>query len=413
MQARPVTDSQSLRRRVYDILEFTPRNVRVARLVNRAVGALIVASVAAVVLDTVPGLHATYGTVFHCVDALSLFVLSIEYGLRIWVAPEHVPSRQLQPWRARLEYVSSTQGLFDLAVVVPLWIAPFGFDELRILIVLRVLRILKFNRYSSGMSSLLSVLWQERRALGGCLTILLCATLVAASAMHVIEGRIQPDKFGTIPDAMWWAIVTLSTIGYGDVVPVTAAGKVVAAITIVGGLLMIALPVGIVANAFSEAIHKREFIVTWSMVARVPLFSRLTAGDIAHIMQLLKAAQVERDEVIIRHGETPHSMYFIAEGEVEVLLNAKHPPVILRAGHFFGERAVLQRRTRSATVRALVRTKLLVLEAGDLHGLIAREPAIAAHLNEVAVGRGMTPIIPEGTIGADEIARGSQADSYF
>ncbi len=120
MQARPVSASQSLRRWVYDVLEFTPKNLRIARWVNRAVGALIVVSVAAVVLDTVPSLHAIYGTAFYGVDALSLLVLSIEYGLRIWVAPEHIPSRQLRPWRARLEYVSSPQGLLDLAVVMPL-----------------------------------------------------------------------------------------------------------------------------------------------------------------------------------------------------------------------------------------------------------------------------------------------------
>lgn len=138
--------------------------------------------------------------------------------------------------------------------------------------------------------------------------------------MHVVEGRTQPDKFGTIPDAMWWAIVTLTTIGYGDVVPATAMGKGVAAIIIVSGLVMIALPVGIVATAFSDVIHRRDFIVTWSMVARVPIFAHLTAVDIAHVMQLLRARQVEKGDVIVRRGDSAHAMYFITEGEVEVEL---------------------------------------------------------------------------------------------
>ncbi len=155
---------------------------------------------------------------------------------------------------------------------------------------------------------------------------------------------------------------------------------------------MIALPVGIVANVFSEAIHKRHFIVTWSMVARVPLFSRLTAGDIAYIMQLLRAEQVERGQVIIRHGEMPHSMYFIAEGEVEVTLNLKHPPVVLRAGHFSASGRFCKDGLDLRRLELLPVQSYFVLEADDLRGLVAREPAIAAHLNEVAVGRGLNPI---------------------
>src|SRR5919201_5848013 len=108
---------------------------------------------------------------------------------------------------------------------------------------------LKLARYSPAMRSLLDALYNERRALLGCFVILLGVTLVVASIMHVIERGAQPDKFGTIPDAMWWAIVTLGTIGYGDVVPVTPLGRVLAAFAIFGGLIMIALPVGIIASA--------------------------------------------------------------------------------------------------------------------------------------------------------------------
>src|SRR5262249_7326170 len=146
-------------------------------------------------------------------------------------------------------------------------------------------------------------LYNERRALFGCFVILLGATLVAASIMHVIEGHAQPDKFGTIPDAMWWAIVTLGTIGYGDVVPVTAFGRVVASITIFAGLIMVALPIGIVATAFADEVHRRDFVVTWGMVARVPLFADLQATEIADIMRLLHAQQVEPGDVIVRRGE--------------------------------------------------------------------------------------------------------------
>jgi voltage-gated potassium channel len=162
---------------------------------------------------------------------------------------------------------------------------------------------------------------------------------------------------------MWWAIVTLGTIGYGDVVPVILFGRMVASITIFIGLIMVALPIGIVATAFAEEIHRREFVVTWGMVARVPLFAELQAGDIADIMRLLRAEQVEAGAIIARRGEPAHSMYFVAAGEVEILLT--HKRIRLGAGHFFGEIAALRRARRCATVIAVTRTSLLALDARE------------------------------------------------
>jgi hypothetical protein len=159
--------------------------------------------------------------------------------------------------------------VIDLLAVLPFWLAFLLPLDLRVLLVFRMGRFLKLARYSPAMRSLLDALYNERRALFGSFVILVGATLLAASIMHVIERHAQPDKFGTIPDAMWWAIVTLGTIGYGDVVPVTALGRLVAAITIFVGLIMVALPIGIVATAFADEIHRRDFVVTRGMVARV------------------------------------------------------------------------------------------------------------------------------------------------
>jgi voltage-gated potassium channel len=256
-------------------------------------------------------------------------------------------------------------------------------------------------RYSPAMRSLLDALYNERRALFGCFVILLGATLVAASIMHVIERHAQPEKFGTIPDAMWWAIVTLGTIGYGDVVPATALGRVVASITIFVGLIMVALPIGIVATAFADEIHRRDFVVTWGMVARVPLFAELQATDIADIIRLLHAQQFEPGDVIARRGEPAHSMYFIAAGEVEIEL--KHERVRLGAGHFFGEVAALRRTRRSATVTATTRTSLLMLDAHDLHVLMDREPRIAERIREVARSRLGGDGNPKGDLVVEEL----------
>ena len=217
----------------------------------------------------------------------------------------------------------------------------------------------------------------------------LAAVLVAASAMHFVEGKTQPQHFGSIPDAMWWAVVTLTTVGYGDVVPVTLAGRLVASVTMMMGLMMIALPIGIVATAFTEEIHRREFVVTWAMVARVPLFANLDANAIAEIMRYLRAQNVPAGAVIVRRGEAARSMYFIAAGEVEVELAAGN--VRLSEGQFFGEIAVLKKTRRSATIKATQPTKLLALDAGDLHVLTERSPEIGKSIERAVLERSLAP----------------------
>jgi voltage-gated potassium channel len=393
--------ASKLRHRLYEILEQGSVGDRTGRLVSRLLISLIVINLIAVVLESVPELQVRFGTLFIVVEILSLLVFTVEYCLRMWVAVEHLPHHQLTAPKARLRFATSAMGIIDLLAVLPFWFMLFVSADLRILLVFRVLRFLKFARYSPGMRSLLDVLYAERRALLGCLIILLGMTLVAAAIMHLVEGGVQPDKFGTIPEAMWWAIVTLGTIGYGDVVPVTALGKLVASITIFAGLIMIALPVGIVATAFAEQVHRREFIVTWGMVARVPLFSALNAAEISDIMKLLRARQVESGEVIARRGEPAHSMYLIADGEVEIEL--KNERVRLGAGHFFGEIAALRRTRRSATVTATTDTSLLVLDAHDLRALMAREPRIAEHIHSVARSR-LANDGAEGDIIAEELS---------
>jgi voltage-gated potassium channel len=200
--------------------------------------------------------------------------------------------------------------------------------------------------------------------------------------MHLVERDAQPNKFGTIPDAMWWAIGTLSTIGFGDVVPTTPLGKLVASVTVVLGIVMVALPIGIIATAFANEVHRRQFVVTWSMVARVPVFAGLSAIEVAEVMELLRAQQVDAGEVIVRRGDPANSMYFVAAGEVEVQLESER--IRLAAGHFFGEVAALRRARRSATATALVRTSLLVLDAHDLRAMMDRQPRIAERIREVA-----------------------------
>jgi voltage-gated potassium channel len=378
---------KDLRRRVYHVLEQGPVGDRASKMVDRFLIALILINLIAVALESIPEYEARYGGVFAAIELFSLVVFTIEYGLRLWSAVEHGPHQHLPPRRARLKYALSPAGIVDLIAVLPFWFAMVIPGDLRVVLVFRMVRFFKFARYSPAMRSLLDVIYEERRALFGCLVIALGTALVAASLMHVAEGEVQPAKLGTIPDAFWWAIVTIGTIGYGDVVPVTPLGKLIATCTIFAGLVLMALPVGIIATAFAEQIQRRDFIVTWGMISRVPLFEELDAAEISDIMELLRAQVVEPGEVIMRAGDSARSMYFIAAGEVEIELKGRKDRVRLGVGQFFGEVALLRRTRRTATVTAVTRTNLLGLDAHDLHALMQRDHRIAERIKEVVEHR--------------------------
>jgi voltage-gated potassium channel len=370
-----------LRRRVYAILEQDAGAGGVSLAVNRLLILLIVVTLTATVIESVPDLARTYALPLSAIEWAATLIFSLEYAARLWSAAEHPLLKRgaLFGW---LRFALSFPGLVDLAAILPFWLSVFIASDFRILLVLRLVRFFKLTRYSPAMRSLLDALYSERRALGGCFVILLGTALIAAALMHLAERTAQPERFGTIPDALWWAIVTLGTIGYGDVVPVTALGRVLAALTIFAGLLMMALPVGIFATAFANEVHRRDFIITWGLVARIPLFSTLTATEISEVMTMLRAQKVDSGTVIARRGEPAHAMYLIADGEVEVKLPHKH--VKLGTGQFFGEIAAMRRTRRSATVTALMPTRLLVLDTLDLHGLMDRQPKLAAGIEEAA-----------------------------
>lgn len=371
-----------LRARIYSILELGPMAGRLATAINWILIGLIVVTLTGTVLESVPRLANAYGRLFNAIEYAALAVFSIEYLARVWTASEHPPWRRLGAIQSRLHFVASPSGLVDLAAILPFWLSIIFATDLKAFLVLRLIRFFKLTRYSPAMRSLLEALYAERRALLGCFVILCGATLIAAALMHLAEGKIQPNKFGTIPDAMWWAIVTLGTVGYGDAVPVTTAGRLVAGLTIFVGLLMMALPVGIVATAFANEVHRRDFSVTWGLVARIPLFSELSAAQIADVMKTLRSQKVDKGTAITRRGEPAHSMYLIVDGAVEIKLRHKH--VHLGAGDFFGEVAALRQSRRSATAVALQTTRLLVLDAADLHSLMDREPQIATRVWDAA-----------------------------
>jgi len=372
-----------VRRRIYEILEQAMPDDLVSRYVHAALVVLTVGSVGSVVFESVPDYAQNYGGVFLAIELVTVAAFSLEYVLRLWIAPIHPPYRRLPIMQAMARHVFSLPALIDLLTILPFYLALVTPADLRALIVFRIFRFLKLARYSPGIRSLYEAIVNERRALMACIVILAALILVSASLMHLIEHDAQPTKFGTIPDAMWWAVVTLTTVGYGDVVPITPLGKMVAGLISILGLGMLALPVGIIATSFAEVIHRRDFVVTWGIVSRVPLFRDLDADDVAQVMRFLRSHTAVPGEIVVRRGELGHSMYFIASGQIE-LDRPKHAPVVIGEGDFFGELAVVKPTRRTTTARALVRTDLLMLDATDLRILMAERPELGRRVEEAS-----------------------------
>jgi len=396
-----------LRDRLYELLEHDHLPYSVGSRFVRLIVFIIVIDVLAMILASVPEFDARFGGLFTVIQVAAVVVFALEYAARLWSVVGH-SLRQLSASRDRIEYALSSLGIIDLMAFLPALIALLARDRAS-LTLLGMLPFFKLVRYSPAMRSLLSALHAERRTLLGCLVILMGAVLLFASLLYAIEHKVQPDKFGTIPQAMWWAIVTLGTVGYGDVVPVTPLGKLVSVFAIVAGLVMIALPVAIISRAFADEVRRRDFVVTWGMLARVPLFSHLGAAEIADIMRLLRAQTIESGEVLVRRGDAASSMYFITAGEVEIELPNQR--VRLSDGTFFGEIALLRRTKRSGTVTAMRKTKLLALDAQDFHALIERVPDLAAHVHRTAKARlADTAQAHKGDLAAGEIAQATQED---
>lgn len=367
-----------------------------SRFIQIVIG-VIVLDVIAMTLASVPHLDDQFGVLFTAVAILAGIVFALEYGARLWTVAGHTP-RKGSALSDRLSYAFSALGIIDLMAFLPAAIV-LASGRHATLAALGVLPFFKLIRYSPAMRSLLAAVHAERRALIGCIVILIGAVLTFASLLYAIERDVQPDKLGTIPQAMWWAIVTLGTVGYGDVVPVTPLGKLVSTFAIISGFAMIALPVAIISTAFAEELKRRDFVVTWGMLARVPLFSHLSAAEIADIMRLLRARTIEQGEILVRRGDAASSMYFITAGEVEIALPSQH--VRLTDGTFFGEIALLHKTKRSGTVTATRKTRLLVLDAQDFHALIARMPTLADHVHQTAKAR----LEETGDLAAAELAQ--------
>ncbi len=382
MNARIGDSKPTWRRRCYNVVEAGGSSAG-ARFFDDFMVGLIILNVLAVILESVPSIQQPFEMEFYVFDFVSIIIFTIEYVVRLWASIEIPAIKHRGAFYGRVTFASRPSQIIDFLAFAPSYLSFFmpGLD-LRVLRMFRLLRFLKLVRYSPAMVTLGRALYEERRALVGAMILMMGTAVFSGTIMHVIEGEAQPVRFGTIPDAMWWALATLTTIGYGDAVPITPLGKIFGAVVMICGLGLFALPIGIVATAFVNEIHRRDFVVTWGMVARVPLFSALDAAAIAEVMKIMRTRAVSAGTVIAARGEEAEGMFFIADGEVKIQLPRGH--IKLGGGEFFGELALLKRVKRMGTVTALTRTHMMIIDALDFENLLDRDETLKARILQIA-----------------------------
>ena len=247
-----------IRDRIFQLLEKAQPGDTASLFIDRILAFLIVANVLAVTLETVDDIYQANQVYFRLFEMVSVFIFSIEYLLRIWVSASNQASRFKNAGRRRISYILSPSGLIDLLAILPALLPFFTTVDLRWLRILRLLRMFKISHYSSALEDFFSAIYHERSAFAGAL-YLFCITLFLSSAlMYLVEHSAQPDVFSSIPETLWWSLITLTTVGYGDVAPITAIGKVIGGFTAIMGVCVVALMTGIVTTAFSAQIARRQ-----------------------------------------------------------------------------------------------------------------------------------------------------------
>ncbi|WP_435978689.1 ion transporter [Psychrobacter sp. DM4] len=245
-----------LRHFVYDVLQNDDHDTWLSRYIDYFLIFLIMTNVAAVIAESVDHWYYPYQEYFTLFENFSIIVFSIEYLLRLWSVAEAKPDNTT--WRQRWEWLKSPSALIDLIAIAPAFLNFFVTIDLRFLRILRLFRILKLTRYFASMRILLVVLSKEKGSFQAVIFILIIMIVTASSGIYLVENHAQPDEFESIPKAMWWAVVTLTTVGYGDVIPITTAGKILGAIITILGVGLAALPAGILATGLANELAQRR-----------------------------------------------------------------------------------------------------------------------------------------------------------
>lgn len=255
---RHSSPGQTRRNRLYEIMDVGRKDDFLSQAFDIFLITLITLNVTAVILESVASIRLEWADELYIFEIFSVGIFTIELFLRLWSSIENPDPTHNHPFWGRIRYLFSITTLIDILAILPFYLSFLIAVDLRFMRVLRLLRIFKLTRYSSAMTIMITVFKEEARAFGAALFVLLLLMVFSASMIFLFEHEAQPDVFSNIPNSMWWAVITLTTVGFGDAYPVTAGGKFFGAAISIVGIGMVALPAGILASAFSEQLHLRR-----------------------------------------------------------------------------------------------------------------------------------------------------------
>ncbi len=244
-----------MRSSIYQFLQLKGSELE-RKIHSRSMILLVFVSAVALVLTSEPTIADRYALVFAVLEAVASGIFLVEFLLRLWSSPEQDPDRS--PLSCRLRYVFSVMGLVDIASFLPFFLLLAGWHQTSLLMLLQLLRLFKLTRYSPAFGLLADVLRNEAESLLVSIMLMFIIFIFASVGIYTCEHEVQPQAFGSIPHAMWWAIVTLTTVGYGDVTPVTVHGKIFATLITIVGVGLVSLPAGIIASGFTEQLRLRR-----------------------------------------------------------------------------------------------------------------------------------------------------------
>ena len=290
-----------VRRFVAGIFDRSKKPTTLSYAVNFFLFSLIILNVAAVTLESIASVRTRWQDQLTAFELVSVFIFTVEYLLRIWSAPEHQDLSGETGSQKRKAYIFSFTGVIDLLAILPYLLQLIGLSaDTRMLRVLRLARLLKFSHYTSALEDLMSAIYSERKAFLAALYLLILALFLSSSLIYVAENEVQPDVFSSIPETMWWSIVTLTTVGYGDVSPVTAVGKLIGAATAMMGVCSIALLTGIIGAGFSNQMTKKKAALALkvSEVLEDGVITNEEAAELARLQEKLDLSDDQMTAII-------------------------------------------------------------------------------------------------------------------